>query len=192
MFLGVILETAVSLARELNFGEVDLEFCVFCVFRKSWKNIFLMVSYFHVFSWFFATFGRPFGSLLDSFWSLWRRFGVSLSYFWLSLACPSRPWGLSASFCGNFGSTGVFLGLGDRSGTAFCFIFGICWAHFLKIRRLILKLFWFYFGSLLLSVYALGAVLALLFLKQRRHDWAGFLLCFHSNSPEFQDRLVSA
>ena len=60
--------------------------------------------------------------------------GLSLLLFVVSLARPSRLWALSATFCGVFGSSGLFLGLGDRSGTVFYFIFGSFWVHFLKIR----------------------------------------------------------
>ena len=92
-------------------------------------------------------------------------------------------------FCVAFGSPELFLDFRDRSDIVRCFISGIFWAHFRKVWRLILKLFWLYFGSWLLSVSDLGAiVLVLLFFKQKRHDWVGLLVYFYCNSSEFQDR----
>ena len=57
-------------------------------------------------------FGRSVGSLLASFWSLWRLFGVPGSSFWLSLACLSRLWALSSTFYGAFVSSGLSVGSG--------------------------------------------------------------------------------
>ena len=72
----------------------------------------------------FCVFWEPFGSLLASFWSLRRLFGVLVSFFWFSLACLSRLWALSATFCGACGSSGLSVGSGTAPGPFFGSFFG--------------------------------------------------------------------
>jgi hypothetical protein len=115
-------------------------FYVFCVFGGH-LEIAVLPAWELIFHDFWCFLVSLLGPLLGAFWQAGWLAGCGRDQLlrnclvqWLSLARPSRPWALSATFCGVFGSSGLFLGLGDRSGTIFYFIFGSCWVHFLKIR----------------------------------------------------------
>ena len=112
VFLGGASEIAVLPAWELNSGEKKKGSTLVTSKAPSPKKTGFCQSRFSCFSSFLVPFGRPFGFLLASFWSLRCLFGVPVSSFWFSLACLSRLWALSATFCGAFGSPGLSLGSG--------------------------------------------------------------------------------
>ena len=124
VFFGATLKITVLPIWELNSGEVDLHFFVFPIFENAKKIGFRQGRIFMFFNHFWClleAFWVSFGVLLESLASLW----WPVLSFWSSLVCLSRPWALSATFCGAFGSPGLFLGLGDRSRTVFGSIFGL-------------------------------------------------------------------
>ena len=107
-----------------------------------------------IFYAFWVAFWLSFGILLESPSSLWRASVILLVFF--GLLEPSV--GSLCYFLWCLWLVRAVCGLGDRSGIVLCFRFGPFGIHFLKIRGLMLKPFWFYFRSLLLSVSVLGAV----------------------------------
>ena len=100
-------------------------FYVFCVFGGH-LEIAVLPAWELIFHDFWCFLVSLLGPLLGAFWQAGWLAGCGRDQLlrnclvqWLSLARPSRPWALSATFCGVFGSSGLFLGLGDRSGTVF-------------------------------------------------------------------------
>ena len=112
----------------------------FVIFEKAKKQFFARVAFsrfFIIFGAFWEAFWLSFGVLLESPSSLWRAGALLLIVFGSSGPSVGRPWALSAAFCGAFGSSGLFLGLGDRSGTVFYSIFSPFWFHFQKILKIL-------------------------------------------------------
>ena len=124
---GAALKIAVLPAWELNSGELDLQFCVFLWFSKKLKKQFFarvaFSRFFIIFGAFWEAFWLSFGVLLESPSSLWRAGALLLVVFGSSGPSVDRPWALSATFCGVFGSSGLFLELGNRSGLFFTSFF---------------------------------------------------------------------
>ena len=136
---GVLLESPSSLWRAGAFFWLFFFMCF--VFFGGHLEIAVLSAWELIFHDFWCFLVSLLGPLLGAFWQAGWLAGCGRDQLlrnclvqWLSLARPSRPWALSATFCGVFGSSGLFLGLGDRSGTVFYFIFGSFWVHFLKIR----------------------------------------------------------
>ena len=116
-------------------------FAFFVLFGNAKKTRFSPGSLFHVFSSFLVPFGRPFGFLLGSFWSLRPLFGVPVPSFWVPLARLSRLWALSASFCRAFLLVWAVLGI-------FLLILAVLW-HFCWVLGPFSNYFGMIFGVVL-------------------------------------------